>query len=155
MIFSTSMSTTARVLFALAGIVPLLAPYELLVRPDWPDALSIAWVLAALVSLGALAVTVLLLCVAVFGLDQRVEFHVKDRMVQVTTAHLLVRPRTVCISFPYVAGINVVCHDWSDGPSTYDLRLTSADGTAIDFGDFRSMHEAESVRSSLLALLRE
>lgn len=147
------MSARARTLFALAGAVPLLAPYELLIRPDWPDMLSIAWMLSALVSLGALVVTALLLGVAVFGLNRRVEFDAIGRVVRITDAHLLLRPRTLRLPFTGVAGIEVVCHDWSDGPSTYELRLIPADGKVVDFGDFASRKEAESVRAELLTLI--
>ncbi len=152
-VFTTTMSAKARTLFALAGVVPLLAPYELLIRPDWPDMLSIAWVLSALVSLGALAVTALLLGVAVFGLNRRVEFDATGRVVLVTDAHLLLRPRTLRLPFADVADVEVVCHDWSDGPSTYELRLIPASGKAVDFGNFTSRKEAESIRTGLLSLL--
>ncbi len=152
-VFTTTMSARARTLFALAGAVPLLAPYKLLIRPDWPDMLSIAWMLSALVSLGALAVTALLLGVAVFGLNRRVEFDATGRVVLVTDAHLLLRPRTLRLPFAGVTGIEVVCHDWSDGPSTYELRLTPADGKVVDFGGFTSRKEAESVRAELLTLV--
>lgn len=152
-VFTTTMSAKARTLFALAGVVPLLAPYELLIRPDWPDMLSIAWVLSALVSLGALVVTALLLGVAVFGLNRRVEFDATGRVVLVTDAHLLRRPRMLKLPFADVAGVEVVCHDWSDGPSTYELRLIPAIGKVVDFGNFTSRKKAESIRTGLLSLL--
>jgi len=152
-VLSTTMSARARTLFGLAATLPLLAPYELLLRPDWPDKLSMAWVLCALVSLGALAVTVLLAGVAVFGLNRQVEFVVNDGVVRVTDRHLLMRARTTRVPFADATALEVISHDWSDGPSTYDLRLMPGSGKGIDFGDFATRQEAESVRAELLALL--
>jgi len=56
-----------RIALAAMGAVPLLAPFELLVRVDWHDLASPAFVFAALISLGAVAVGALFVFAAVAG----------------------------------------------------------------------------------------
>lgn len=48
--------------------------------------------------------------------------------------------------------VEVVCHDWSDGSSTYELRPIPASGKAVDFGNSTSRKEATAARTELLFL---
>ena len=63
-----------RLLFALLSLVPLLAPYELLVRVEWNDYFHPFFLLAAIVSAGAVAVSVFFLFSAAAGLTSRMRF---------------------------------------------------------------------------------
>ena len=59
-----------RVLFLLLAQVPLLAPYELIVLPKWQEYWNLFFFFAALISLGALAVSAFLVWAAIAGLDK-------------------------------------------------------------------------------------
>lgn len=146
------MSGRARAGFALIAALPLLAPYELMVRPDWSDAHGVAWGIALLVSLGAMGVSAFLLLVAVMGLNRRVVFDPAVRKVAATESHLLQLPRTRVMSFADLSGVAVICHDWSDGPSTYELELRPRNGAVVRFGEFSTRAEAEAVRDELAAM---
>ena len=63
-----------RLLLALLSLVPLLAPYELLVRVEWNDYFHPFFLLAAIVSAGAGAVSVFFLFSAAAGLSSRMRF---------------------------------------------------------------------------------
>jgi len=155
MLFSTMMSSKARLGFGLAATLPLIAPYELLIKPAWTEILNLFWLFAFIVSLGAMSVSVLLLLVAIFGLNQRVEFDASTHTIHVADSHLLQRKREIQYSFSDVAGIEVISHDWTDGPSTYEISLTPKAGKPFTFGDFSKQHDAESVRSSLIAMVKQ
>jgi hypothetical protein len=147
------MSFKARLGFAAASTLPLLAPYQLWIQPAWTDIPSAAWLFAVAIGLGAIMVSVLLVLVAVFGLNRQVEFDVISRTIRVTESHLLHRPREHGYSFADVVKLEVICHDWSDGPSSYQIRLTPKTGKPLDFGRFEKRLDADSIRSSLQALL--
>ena len=153
LVFTTTMSTKARIGFGLAALLPCLAPYNLLIRPSWADTSSVAFLFAAVISLGAIAVSVLLLLVAIFGVNRRVEFDTASKAVLVTESHLLQRTREVKYPFPDVVHLEVVSHDWSDGPSTYDIHLTPRTGKPFAFGDFSSRVKAEDTASSLRSII--
>ena len=153
MVFSTTMSVKARLGFGFTAAMPLLAPYQLLIEPAWDVIPSLAWLFAVIVSLGAFAVTVLLLLVAILGINRKVVFDDSTRTIYVTESHLVQKERRFKYSFAEVVQLGVVSHDWSDGPSTYELRLTPTTGKAISFGDFSSRVDAESTLSSLRTMI--
>ncbi len=154
MVFSTTMSAKARIGFGIAALFPLLAPYNLLIRHSWSGTPTLAFLIAAVVSIGAIIVSVLLLLVAIFGINRRVEFDTTAKTIHVAESHLLQSRRDVYFPFYDIVQLELVCHDWSDGPSTYDLRLISQNGKSFAFGDFSSRVEAETTASTLRAIMR-
>ena len=56
---------------------------------------------------------------------------------------------TLSYSFAEVTELEIVCHEWSDGPSTYKIRLTPCAGKPFVFGDFSSRIDTKSALSSL------
>jgi len=99
MVFSTTMSVKARLGFGLAATLPLLAPYNLLIKPVWADTPSLAWFFFLVVGLGAMAVSVLLFLVAIYGINRRVEFDDTAKVIRVTESHLVQRQRNFTFSF--------------------------------------------------------
>ena len=57
-----------RFLFALCALIPPLAPYELMLRVQWNDYRSPAFLLAATISAGAVALSMFFLFAVVAGL---------------------------------------------------------------------------------------
>jgi len=153
MVFSTTMSAKARLGFGLVAALPLLAPYNLLVKPDWAGTPGLTLLFAVAVSLGAVAVSVLLLLVAIFGINRRVEFNPIAKTVHVSESHLMQSKREIDFRFAEIAQLELVCHDWSDGPSTYEIRLTPSVGKPFAFGDFSSHASAESTLASLRTIV--
>jgi hypothetical protein len=153
MVFSTTMSVKARLGFGIASTLPFLAPYELLIKPAWTDIPSLAWLFAFVVSLGAIAVSILLLLVAIFGMNRLVEFNATSKTIRITESHLMQRKQEFKYSFADVAQIEVISHDWTEGPSTYEIRLMLNKGKPFAFGDFSKGVDAESALSSLKAMI--
>jgi hypothetical protein len=153
MVFSTTMSAKVRLGFGLVAALPLLAPYNLLVQPDLAGTPGLALLFAVAVSLGAVAVSVLLLLVAIFGINRRVEFNASAKTVHVSESHLIQSKREFNFRFVEIARLELVCHDWSDGPSTYEIRLTPIAGETFAFGDFSSLASAESTLASLRTIV--
>jgi hypothetical protein len=116
-----------RVFFALAAIVPLIAPYGLLLKPGWSSVGSLAFLLAALISLGALAVSAACLLAALAGLTQRMRFEASPPAFTYTAMAPVLRPRVVRLPLDQVLGVEVATRTWSDGPDTYSLEVSTPD----------------------------
>ena len=69
------MARGTRLLFALLALFPLLAPYELIWRVRWTDYMSPFFLIAAIISAGAVTLSALLVFAAVAGLSSLMTFN--------------------------------------------------------------------------------
>jgi hypothetical protein len=134
-----------RVVFALLGLVPLLAPYELIVRIDWQSYLNPFFAFAAVISLGAMVVSAFLFFAAVAGLNSVMTF---DRGTS-TFTHTFWAPvvRRTRRDHPLsaVTAVETGEREWSEGPPTFHLRVTLIDGTVVESGSSWSRAEIEAM----------
>jgi hypothetical protein len=146
------MGVGVRVVLVVMAAMPLLAPYELLVRVDWQDRTSPSFVIAALASAGAAAVTALFLFAAVAGTGSRIVVDRRSATIASTVRSPIVRRSRV---FPLgdLVDVELGVQDWSDGGPTYHVRIAMADGTLIRTGATPSRDEAEAVRAVLAGFL--
>lgn len=121
-------STGERFLFGVLGLVPLLAPYELLLQPRWSDWRTLAFAFALLVSLGALSVSALLFVAAVAGLEQRMRFELRSGVLTYTRRAPWLPERSRSWRFSEIERIELVTQTWSDGPDSHAVKVvTTAD----------------------------
>ena len=83
-----------RVLFALLALIPLLAPYELMWRVQWNDYRHPTFLLAAIISGGAVALSVFLVFAAVAGLSSRMTLDAARATFTYSTGAPLMARRT-------------------------------------------------------------
>jgi hypothetical protein len=67
--FTEQMSTSLRIFLCLVGLLPWMAPYELLIKPGWTG-FHVMTILFIIISLGAIAISLAFIGGAIFGLDQ-------------------------------------------------------------------------------------
>jgi hypothetical protein len=139
------MRTGLRVILLLLALVPLLAPYELIIRPDWHDYLNIFFLFAALVSAGALMVSLLLAWAAVAGLNSRSRFDRVGRTFTHSSGAPLIRWRTTTCPIDHIERLQVEEHAWSDGSPSFSLVTRLADGRAFKSGSSWSRQEIEDL----------
>ena len=141
-----------RLLFLLLALVPLMAPYELLVAPGWENILNPYFGFAALISLGALAVNAFLTWAAIAGIESTARF---DRLRRTLTSRatapvMPLRMRT----YPYndLRAIEVDTTEWSDSSPSCTLRIATADGRAFKLlGGFDQVEAVRHRVSEFLA----
>ena len=63
-----------RIVLLLLALFPLLAPYQLIFQPDWEDFFNVFFLFAAVISLGALAVSAFFVWAAIAGLNTVLRF---------------------------------------------------------------------------------
>ena len=138
-----------RLVLAVLGVLPLIAPYELLVRVGWQDYLNPFFLLAACISAGAVVVSLFLVFAAVAGISSQLVF---DRSASTLTysfeAPVVKRTSRV---YPLLAVGSVAVEErtWSDGAPTYHLRVAIDGGAVIESGSSSSRDEVEAIRARI------
>jgi len=142
-----------RVFFGLIAIFPLLAPYELLLKPGWENILNPFFGLAALISLGALLLSAFLVWAAMAGLESRVRFDLSRRTL--TTAFWApVVPLTMhTFSLNHLRSVRLETTEWSEGSPSYSLLIETTDGRALRLMGEYDRQEVEAVQSRIARFL--
>jgi len=143
------MSLGFRIVLMLLGVLPLIAPYELLVRIDWQDYLSPLFLLAALISAGAAVLSLFLVFAALAGLKSQLVF---DRSASTLTYSFeapMVKRTSRVYPLSAVGTVEVEERTWTDGAPTYHLRVIVDDGAVIESGSSLSRDEVEAIRTRI------
>jgi hypothetical protein len=152
--FRRHLSSAARALILMAGLLPWLAPYELLVEPGWRGEITAAWLPFLLLSAGAVAVSGLFACAALLGLSQSIGFDARSQLITHAYQAALLGHRVKRFPFSALEGLGVKTHRWTDGPDTHNLVAMLRGNREIEFGSFVERAEAERYRSALERLVR-
>ena len=142
-----------RGLFGLIAVIPLLAPYELLLKPGWENILNPFFGLAALISLGALLLSAFLIWAAIAGLESRARFDLQGRTLT-TSFWAPVVPLTMrTYSLNDLRAVRIETIEWSEGSPSYSLQIETLDGRAFKFTSEDDQREVEAVRSRVARFL--
>lgn len=147
------MPSGKRVLFAVLALVPLLAPYELTWRVQWNDYRHPAFLFAAIISAGAVALSGLLVFAAVAGLSSRMTFDAARATFTYSTGAPVVPQRTRVLPLSSLESVHVRAHEWSDGPPSYTLLVKMSDGATFESGSCWSRADVEDQRVRVEAFL--
>ena len=142
-----------RVLFLAIGLFPLLAPYQLIIRPDWNDYTHPFFLLALIISVGAVAVSLLFVWAGLAGLSSRIRF---DRAIGTVTYQAsapVASLRTVRSPIGEIASIRAETHDWSDGAPSFSLVTEMEDGSSLKCGSSWSREEIDGIVGRIGAYL--
>jgi hypothetical protein len=130
----TPLRTGARWVLAALSLFPLLAPYELLLRISWQSYWHPFFLLAALVSAGAVALSLLLLFAAVAGLSTRMLFDAAESNFTYTARAPILRTSRVQHPLSSLQRVEVGTSEWSEGAPSYFLRVVMDSGEAFSSG---------------------
>jgi len=151
-VFLERMPGGLRIFLTVFGFVPFLAPYDLLIRPDWTG-LSLLLIFAIVISLGAIAVGLLLIFSGLFGLNQVLHFDGCNRTIDYAYETPLIPIRRFRYQFEDVMDMTVNAHDWSEGPSTYGVQVVLSDGRKTEVGSFAKEIEADEALEKVRQLI--
>lgn len=142
-----------RVLFFLLGLFPLIAPYELLLKPRWTGYVNVFFLFAAVISLGALSLTALLFWAAVAGIRSRMRFDRARGTFTYTASAPAMGTRTTGLPLSAITGIEIRTHEWSDGAPSYSLEIRIGGGKTFRTSSSWSRAEVEALRARVAAFL--
>lgn len=143
-----TMSTGVRVFLFLLGLLPWLAPYELLIKPGWTG-FHISTLVFLAISLGAIAISLGFIGAAVFGMNQTATFDLTSRTITHRYETAVNALRIKNYSFNDISRSEVREHNWDNGPNTYSLEIYFKDKHKILCGNFSSRKEAEEVLNQI------
>ncbi len=137
-----------RVFIFLLGLLPWLAPYELLIKPGWTG-FDLYFLFLLIISLGAVALGLFFFVAALLGLNQTLTFDRKNRSITHAYEATLLRLKVKKYSFNQLTGIERVKHNWSDSPTTYGLKFTFTDGHSTEPVSFKTKQEANDLQEKI------
>lgn len=143
-----------RLLFVLLGLIPLLAPYELLLRIEWQNYLHPFFLFAVIVSAGAVAVSAFLFFAALAGLDSRMTLDAARLTFTYSAVAPVIRQRTRVYPLSSLGEVDIRTHEWSDGAPSYSLTIITSDGAAFESASSWSREEVERGKARVEAFLK-
>lgn len=138
-----------RCVFGALALFPLVAPYELLVRIRWETYWHPFFALAAIISVGAIALSGLLVYASVAALSSTLILDAGDSAFTYSAIAPLVAFQPVTRAFSDITGIDVVKTEWTDGSPTYRIAISCADGAKYETASVLDPAEAESGRARI------
>jgi hypothetical protein len=151
--FSDCIPPLVRVLIFVFGLLPLYAPYDLLLPLSRWNSFSIFFVGAVAISLGATVLSLLFMAAALFGINSTVRFDGASRVVTYSWQTAVTGLRVRQHSFEEIEHLGIETHEWSDGPATHSIVAALKAGRSLEFGKFDVRAEAQQYLEKLEKLI--
>lgn len=148
-----NMTWGRRSLFIFMGFFPLLAPYELLLRPGWTSFANLPFLFSLGISLGATMLSAFLFFIAFAGLSTLMVFDPHASTFTFRHHAPIVPLQRELLSFDSIQAVDLDKHDWSDGEPTYSIRVHIEDGRTFKSSSFTSLEQATSTCRQVEELL--
>jgi len=113
----------ARIILAVVGLFPLYAPYDLLLRPGRKEFFNLEFLFMALISLGAIVVSIFFLFVAFGALNQYARFDALTRTLIYGYETGVTKFRQKIIPFQQIESVGIKVTEWSEGPPSYSVAI--------------------------------
>ena len=144
---TSPMTPGLRAFFFVIGLLPLAAPYELLIKPGWQTIFHPFFALAAVISCGAVAVSGFFVWASVAGIESSARFDRRRRTLTTVERAPVMPTRTRTRSLDELRAIEIEKTDWSESGPTYSLRVDCAGGWKLKLlATYSRSEEAEAVR---------
>ena len=147
--FVSSFSPMARIIFLLFGFIPLLAPYELLIKPSWNGKFNIVMIFFLIISIGAVTISVFFISAALFGRSQHFQFDGAKRVLKYRFKTAINPFREERYDFSQIEILEIKANEWDSGSDSYDISMKIRGKREMKFGEFRSRQEAEYYLAAL------
>jgi len=155
LVITSPMPWGRRLLFALIGVFPLLAPWELLLQTRWSSYPQPLFLLSLVISLGAIALSGLLFFAAFAGLSSRLDFDGARSTFACSAVAPLVPRRVRTYSLASVERVDVRIHEWTDGAPSYSVRIVTTGEVSHESGSSWSRDEVEGYVARVSAFLTQ
>lgn len=142
-----------RVMLAVLSLVPLLAPYELLVKVHWAHLMSPVFFMAALISLGAMGVSAFFLIAAIVGMNSTMVFDKQKATFSYSREAPVIRRTRQEQALSDVQITELGVREWSEGEPSYYLRITMRDGSVYESDSSWSRAAIERIQSRVAGFL--
>lgn len=143
----------ARIFLGVAGLIPLLAPYELLIKPRWNGHYGGVFLFMTLIALGACSISFVSLWAALTGSQGVADFQKHERVLSYKIRLPLGMWYRRQYVFEDIQRFWVKTLEWSEGEPSYQVMAELVNGKHIRLGSMANLAEAEMVVGRLVDFL--
>lgn len=151
--FKNHLQTIPRIIVFLFGLVPLIAPYEILIQTDWQSYFNLYFAFALLICLGAITVSFFFFMFALLGLDELVVIDPITSSIRHEWSSPVLKSQFKTWSFSEISELNVLLESWSDGADYYQLEFVNKNGEKLKFAKFSTEEQANQKRNEIVSLI--
>ena len=145
-VIQTRVGRGTRIFIGLLGLVPLIAPYDLLVKARWNSYFNFPFLLALIVSIGAVFVSVMFVYAAAFSMSIKITLDRRAQVFRHSTETPTIRNKTEEHPLSHIQRLDVRETNWSDGPPSYNLQFVMEGNKVYEVGPFNSLAEVDQTR---------
>jgi hypothetical protein len=153
-VIQTRVGMGTRVFIGLLGLVPLIAPYDFLVKVRWNSYFNFPFLLVLIVSIGSVFMSAMFVYMGTFATSIKITL---DRRTQVfchSSEALTIRNKTEEHPLSHIQRLEVRETNWSDGPPSYNLQFVLEGDKVYEVGPFNSLAEVDQTRDRVNRFLK-
>jgi hypothetical protein len=142
----TRMGLGTRIFIGLLGLVPLIAPYDFLVKARWNSYFNFPFLLVLIVSIGAVFMSAMFVYAAAFSMSIKVTLDQRTQVFRHSSEAPTIRNKTEEHPLSHIQRLEVRETNWSDGPPSYALQFVMEGDKVYEVGPFNSLAEVDQTR---------
>jgi hypothetical protein len=145
-VIQTRVGMGTRVFIGLLGLVPLIAPYDFLVKARWNSYFNFPFLLVLIVSIGAVFMSAMFVYAAAFSMSIKVTLDQRTQVFRHSSEAPTIRNKTEEHPLSHIQRLEVRETNWSDGPPSYNLQFVMEGNKVYEVGPFNSLAEVDQTR---------
>ena len=144
-VIQTRVGRGTRIFIGLLGLVPLIAPYDLLVKARWNSYFNFPFLLALIVSIGAVFISAMFVYAATFATSIKITLDRHTQIFRHSSEAPTIRNKTEEHPLSHIQRLEVRETIWSDGPPSYNLQFVIEGNKVYEVGPFNSLAEVDQI----------
>lgn len=145
-VIQTRVGMGTRIFIGLLGLMPLIAPYDFLVKARWNSYFNFPFLLVLIVSIGAVFMSVMFVYAAAFSMSIKVTLDQRTQIFRHSSEAPTIRNKTEEHPLSHIQRLEVRETNWSDGPPSYAVQFVMEGDKVYEVGPFNSLAEVDQTR---------
>jgi hypothetical protein len=142
----TRMGLGTRIFIGLLGLVPLIGPYDLLVKARWNSYFNFPFLLVLIVSIGSVFISAMFVYMGTFATSIKITLDRRTQVFRHASEAPTIRNKTEEHPLSHIQRLEVRETNWSDGPPNYNLQFVMEGDKVYEVGPFNSLAEVDQTR---------
>lgn len=152
-VIQTRMGIGTRIFIGLLGLVPLIAPYDFLVKARWNSYFNFPFLLVLIISIGAVFISAMFVYAATFATSIKITLDRRAQAFRHSSEAPTIRNKTEEHPLSHIQRLEVRETNWSDGPPSYNLQFVMEGEKVYEVGPFNSLAEVDQTRQQVQQFL--
>ena len=145
-VIQTRVGMGTRIFIGLLGLVPLIAPYDFLVKARWNSYFNFPFLLVLIVSIGAAFISAMFVYMGTFATSIKITLDRRAQVFRHSSEAPTIRNKTEEHPLSHIQRLDVRETNWSDGPPSYNLQFVMEGEKVYEVGPFNSLAEVDQTR---------